>query len=97
MIIRIDENESETVVYRVRIFLWSTACVFYYVTQLLEITAVPFVYRKFISHKKHLSLKEWLLKIQSFWCKKEVYKASTKVILGSRRLTPGYFRHIRGF
>ena len=97
MIFRIDENETETVVYRIRIYAWSFACVFYYITELFELTGIPFFYRKFFSHKSKPSLMEWLVSIQWFWCRQDFYKAGTRIVFRRRRLTPGYIRYIRGF
>lgn len=97
MIFRIDENETETVVYRIRIYAWSFACVFYYITELFELTGIPFFYRKFFSHKAKPSLMEWLVNIQWFWCKQDIYEAGTRLTVRKRRLTPANIRHIRGF
>lgn len=97
MIFRIERSETATVVYSIRIFPWSFACVFYYITELFELTAIPYFYRKYVSHKTKPSLMEWLVSIQWFWCRRDVYKAGTRITLIKRRLTPGYIRYVRGF
>lgn len=96
MIIRVDENENETVVYRVRIYCWVCVWFLFYSTKILELTGLPFAYRM-ITGKNRQTLMQWLVRFQKIWCKKEIYPAGLKVRSRPVRVTIGYIRWLRGF
>ena len=45
MIIRIDENETETVVYRLRFICWVVVLIRFYISNIFELTTNPLLYR----------------------------------------------------
>ena len=96
MIIRIDENETETVVYRLRFICWVVGLMSFYISNIFELTAIPFLYRKLMKRDK-ANLLEWFTRFQWFWCTTELYPAGTKIHIGKSRLTIGYLRYLRGF
>ena len=96
MIIRVDENENETVVYRVRIYCWVFVWFLFYSTKILELTGLPFVYRM-ITGKNRQTLMQWLVRFQKIWCKKEIYPAGLKIRSRPVRVSIGYIRWLRGF
>ncbi|MBS5492245.1 MAG: hypothetical protein KHX35_07710 [Sutterella wadsworthensis] len=91
MIIRIDENETETVVYRARIYCWVLMWVLFHVSKIFELTGIPFIYRK-LTHRNRLTLMQWLVRFQCIWCAREIYPAGTKIRISKPKISYGYIR-----
>ena len=96
MIIRVDENENETVVYRVRYYCWVLVLIAYYLAMVLELTGIPFTYRR-LFNKERKNLTQWFLLFQRFWCRMELYPAGTTIRITKSHLSVGYIRWLRGF
>ena len=95
MIIRIDENETETVVYRARIYCWVLMWFLFHVSKIFELTGIPFIYRK-LTHRNRLTLMQWLVRFQCIWCAREIYLAGTKIRITGSNLSIGYIRWLQG-
>lgn len=89
----VDETDEGVCVYQVRTNYWCLCWAFYNVSEVFELTGIPFIYRKFIGEARKPTFLEWLARHKKLWTKKYVYPKGTEItIIPSRspRMTVGF-------
>lgn len=79
------ENKEGVCVYQVRTYRFCLCWAFFNASEIFELTAIPFFYRKFIGVDRKPTFLEWLGRYKSFWTWKYVYPKGTKITIYPRR------------
>lgn len=82
----VDETDEGVFVYQVRTYRFCLCWAFYNASEIFELTAIPFFYRKFIGVDRKPTFLEWLARHKSFWTWKHSYPKGTKITIYPKRI-----------
>ena len=80
----VEETKDATNFYAVEVRKWCLCLMIFYLTELFEITMIPYCYRKWFSKKRKPTLLEWLGRHPRWWSRKVQYPAGTKIHVTQR-------------
>ena len=85
----VEHTEESTIVYRVRPFCWCFMLAFFYLSEVFELTFIPWVYRKLFHKGDKPTLIQWLGRYPRLWSTKKLYPVGTEFKIQKTRVTPG--------
>ena len=91
----IEETKESTNFYYVQTEKWCLTLVFFYLSEVFEITGIPSLYRHWLRKGNKPTLIEWLGRHPRWWSRKIVYPAGTKIrVPEPRKVTYAFLRAV---
>ena len=91
----IEETKESTNFYYVQTEKWCLSLVYFYASEIFEITGIPSLYRIWFKKGNKPTLIEWLGRHPRWWSRKIVYPAGTKIrVPEPRKMTYAYMRTV---
>lgn len=78
-----EDQENCTVYYKIQRLKWSLCCSYFFLTEIVEWTLVPRLYRKLMKKGRKPTFIEWLGKHPRWWSTKQVFPKGTRFNLDS--------------
>ena len=73
-----EDQENCTVYYKIQRLKWSLCCSYFFLTEIVEWTLVPRLYRKLMKKGRKPTFIEWLGKHPRWWSTKQVFPKGTR-------------------